>query len=225
MTTASSIIARALRGLGVIDAVQTPSAEDAANGLEALNDVLAALSLSRGMFPAQATQTITLTPGDGIYSIGSGADLNVARPLRVESAYITISGQDIPLSVGTREDYNGLTEKTRAGVPDRVFYDATSANGDLRFYPVPDAAYVVTLTSWCQFTRLSGHSATVLLPDYLTAYLRLALMVALAPEYQRPMEQSWLIQMDGMERKMSALHRTVPKAMFEISTPFDIGRD
>lgn len=225
MTTATSIITRALRGMGVISATQTPSADDIAAGLESLNDVLAALSLSRGAFPAQTTQVITLTAGDGIYSIGAGADFNVARPLRVESAFITINGMDMQLVVGSRADYDALPEKLDSGQPDRVFYDATSANGDIRFYPVPDDAYSVTLTCWCEFTQLSGIGATVVLPNYLTAYLRVALMVALAPEYSRPVDQMWLAQMDSMERKMLTLHRPMPKAMFDIARPFDIEYD
>lgn len=225
MTTATSIITRALRGLGVITATETPSAEDISAGLESLNDVLATLSLSRGAFPAQATQTVTLTAGDGIYSIGTGADLSVARPLRIEAAFIAINGMDLQLEVGSRADYDALTDKAESGQPDRVFYDATSTNGDIRFYPVPDDAYSVTLTSWVEFTQLTGVGVTVALPGYLTAYLRVALMVALAPEYQRPVEQMWLAQMDDLERKMLMLHRPMPKAMFDIARPFDIEYD
>lgn len=225
MTTATSIITRALRGLGVITATETPSAEDTAAGFDALNEVLATLSLSRGAFPAQTTQTVTLTPGDGIYSIGTGADLSVARPLRVEAAYITIGGLDMQLEVGTRADYDALPDKTKTGKPDRVFYDATSAYGDIRFYPVPDDAYAVTLTSWVEFTQLASVGSAVVLPAYLTAYLRFALMVALAPEYQRPIEQMWVAQMDDLERKMATLHSRIPKATFEIARPFNIEYD
>lgn len=225
MTTATSIITRALRGLGVITATEAPSAEDTAAGLEALNDVLATLSLSRGAFPAQATQAVTLVAGDGVYSIGSGADFNVARPLRIEAAFITIDGLDMQLQVGSRADYDALPEKADTGQPDRVFYDATSANGDIRFYPVPDNSYSVTLRSWVSFDQIATVGATVVLPAYLTAYLRLSLMVALAPEYQRPVDQMWLVQIDDLSRKMLTLHRPMPKAMFDIARPFDIEYD
>jgi hypothetical protein len=45
MTTARDIITRSLRELGVVDAIETPSAEDADVGLATLNDMLAAWEL------------------------------------------------------------------------------------------------------------------------------------------------------------------------------------
>lgn len=219
MTTASQLITRSLRTLGVVTATETPSADDLSAGLDALNDVLAALSLKRGAFPAQSNHALTLTANDGQYSIGSGADLNVPRPLRIESAYITVDGLDIALCVGSREDYNEITDKSETGKPTHVFYDASSANGTVYFYPVPDDACAVNLTCWGEFTQISGVNSAVTLPTYLVAYLRYAVAVALAPEYQRPVDPLWLAMVDSIERDMACLHRPMLKASFDINAP------
>ncbi|MFM2150260.1 MAG: tail accessory factor [Pseudomonadota bacterium] len=45
MTTARDIITRSLRELGIVDAIETPSSEDAAAALDVLNDMVAAWEL------------------------------------------------------------------------------------------------------------------------------------------------------------------------------------
>lgn len=224
MTTASQLITRSLRTIGAITATEAPSADDLSAGLDALNDVLAALSTKRGAFPAQTNHSLTLTAGDGQYSIGSGADFAVARPLRVESAYITVNGLDVQLTVGSREDYNGIVEKSETGEPTHVFYDATSANGTLYFYPVPTYSYACVLTCWTEFTQVSGVNDSLVMPTYLVSYLRYAVAIILAAEMQRPIDPAWVEMRDSLDRQMATLHRPTPKASFDISAakPYDI---
>jgi hypothetical protein len=224
MATASSIITRALRIAGVVDAIETPSAAELSAGLDSLNDVLAGLSLYRLAFYAQTTQSITLTPGDGAYTIATGADFSTPRPLRIESAYITINGIDSPLLIGNRLDFNALATKTTSGAPITLYYDATFASGDLRFYPVPDAAYVVTLTSWKEFTRYTSANESVTLPNYLIAFLHFALAIDLAPQFQRAVEPYWVAQKDELLDNMRTLHKQPVRAQFDISTgtPYNI---
>src|SRR5574343_847142 len=224
MTTARQLITRSLRTIGAITATETPSAEDLSAGVDALNDVLAALSARRGAIPALSNHAVTLAASDGQYSIGSGADFDKARPLRVESAYVTMNNADVPLDIGTCEDYNALPNKALIGPPNTVYYDATSANGTLYFFPVPDASYACVLTCWTEFTQVSGANDSLVLPTYLVAYLRYAVAVILAAEMQRPIDPAWVEMRDSLYASMATLHRDTPKAKFDIHTakPYNI---
>lgn len=219
MATASSIITRALKMAGIIDAIEAASAEELSDGLEALNELLATVSIARGNIAAQTTETLTLTIGDGAYTIGATGDFATARPQRIESAYITSNGVDSPLEIGTRADYNALADKATSGTPDTLYYDQTFSNGDLRFYPVPDAAYVVTISSWKPISQVSAVGDDLSLPDYLLAYLKVCLAINLATEYRQPVSEVWYSQKADLEAKMRTLHRQPVKAQFDMNTP------
>ncbi len=219
MATATSIITRALRMCGAIDAIETPSADDLSNGLDALNEVIAGASLARGLIHAQTTETLTLTLGDANYSIGSGADFNTARPIAIESAYITDDGIDSPLYIEGRNAYNNIADKTTQGSPSTLYYDPTFANGNIRFYPVPDAAYTVTISSWKEISQVAAVGDAITLPEYLLAYLKVALAIKLAHEYRQPVSQEWINQREELARQMRNIHRQPVKACFDMVTP------
>lgn len=228
MATAADIITRALRGIGAIDAIETPSAEDMSAGLLALNELLEAYSLKRGAIYAQVTESVTLTVGDGQYSMGTGADLNTVRPLRIESAFLRDGSTDYPLEViASRDQWNAIGNKAVTARPSQLFYDATFANGTVLFDTLPDKAYTLTLSSWKPFSTFDSAYATVALPGYFNRYWRLCLMMDLAPEYGRPVDPLWLVQKDELEAYMRTLHRRDVKAAFDMTggRPFDINGD
>ncbi len=227
MATGTSIITRALRMCGAIDAIETPSATDLANGLDALNELISSMSIARGLIYAQTTETLTLTIGDGSYSIGTGADFNTARPLAIESAYITSNGVDTPLYISGRNEYNALADKSTQGLPGTLYYDPTFTNGNVRFYPVPDAAYVVTVSTWKEISQIAAVGDSVSLPEYLLTYLKVALAINLAGEYRQPISPAWVDQRDELARYMRNLHRQPVKATFDLAygAPYSIETD
>jgi hypothetical protein len=121
------------------------------------------------------TETVLVSTGAQSYSIGAGQAFNVARPDRIDSAFVRWLTTSLPLDaplgiVAAREDYNQITLKTMGTVPRALFYDSAWPVGQLYFWPVPPAAsYELHV-----FTK-----ATVpLFGDLTTA-------IALPPEYQQ----------------------------------------
>lgn len=222
MATAGEIITRALRGIGAIDAIETPSAEDMSAGLLALNDLVEAYSIKRGSIYAQATETFTLTPGDGSYTIGSAGDIATARPLRIESAFLRYGAIDYPLEIiASRDQYNAIEYKSVGGLPARLYYDPTFSSGTILFDRLPDKAYQLHLTSWKPFTAFASSGAVVNMPGYLSRYWRICLQIELAAEYGKPIEPVWIGQKDEMESDMRALHRRDVRSCFDIAAARD----
>lgn len=225
MALASEIITRALRGIGAIDAIETPSAEDMSAGLLALNDLVEAYSIKRGSIYAQTTETFTLTQGDGSYTIGSAGDIATARPLRIESAFLRDGSVDYPLEIiNSRSLYNEIADKSASGMPGKLYYDPTYSAGTILLDTLPDKSYSLHLTSWKPFVTFATAYASVNLPGYFTRYWRICLQIDLAPEFGKAVDPIWLAQKDELEHDMRALHRREVRSSFDIvsARDFDI---
>ena len=91
MATALDIITGALRDIGILDAIEIPSDEDAAVGLTYLNDLLEAWSNEGLTVYTQSQNSLTLT-GAASYTVGSGGTFNTTRPIFPESAIYRSQG-------------------------------------------------------------------------------------------------------------------------------------
>lgn len=190
MATAQTVINRALRLIGALDPEESPTANETANGLEALNGLIDSWRNDRLLVWSIANVTKTLTAGDGTYSIGNGADINTTRPVRIEGAYVTDGGIDYPIEVITESAYRNIADKTsKSDYPQFVYYDPAVANGTIYLYPVPSSAYVLTLSVWAPISTLATASTTVTLPPGYERALASNLAIDLAPEFQKQASQ------------------------------------
>lgn len=95
MATAGDMVTRALRLIGVLDATETPSAEDMVTGLDALNDMLHAW-WSDNIIPGHVTleQTDEIVLDDSAlravrYSLAVELSIEYGRPLSEAIAAIS----------------------------------------------------------------------------------------------------------------------------------------
>ena len=89
MTTANELISRSLRLMGVQGVGRrTLTANEAADGLEALNGMLESFSLERMMVYQILEENFPLVAGTASYTIGSGGTFSTIRPIKIESAFI-----------------------------------------------------------------------------------------------------------------------------------------
>lgn len=90
MTTALGIIKSAMRKVGVLTKTENPSADEAQDGLEMLNDLLSSFSNDSMVIYARYSEDFTLSGGTGSYTIGTGGAFNTARPVKIISAFIRL---------------------------------------------------------------------------------------------------------------------------------------
>ena len=96
--TVSAIILGDLKSLNVKAAGESLSADEAADGLIAFNDVIELMNLQPLMHPAKVQITQALTSDDGTYTFGTGGD-NSVRPLEINTAYVRKSNTDYPVDI------------------------------------------------------------------------------------------------------------------------------
>src|SRR5574343_1720344 len=144
--TVESIINGALRLLKVKQAGEVCTAEEGADGLIALNDLIEEWNNSPLMQPAKTKLTQILTPNDGEYTFGTGGNTST-RPIKIHSAYIRDSGNiDYKVRLIGNEEYSDIMFKTVTSTyPCNLYYRASYPLGVANLYPIPTAANTLHL--------------------------------------------------------------------------------
>lgn len=181
MSTTQQIINRSLRLIGVLASGETPSADESADALTALNAMLDAWRTESLMVYALRDETLTIT-GASSYTIGSGGALNTVRPVKIESAYLRLSGIDYPLHIAQANQWNLIADKsTTSSIPDWLYYETAFPLGKLWLYPIPDSG-VLHLSTWVPFSAFALADSVILPPGYEEA-ITYQLAMRIAPEY------------------------------------------
>lgn len=192
MPSSNDFTARALRALGVIDPTETPSAEDAETGFNALNDWMESLATQRLSIYQVARTVKALTNGTATYTVGSGGDINIARPLWIQDAGLIIDNGaaqpiEMPISVLSDDDWAAVTIKTLPGPYVRgVWYDYAFAAGlaTLSVTPVPDASSTsLVLYTPTALTSFADQTTSYSFPPGYNRAIRANLALELAGEY------------------------------------------
>lgn len=186
MTTALDIITGAARLLGVVRKGEALDADEAADGLSALNDMIASWSSERLFIAVRTRDSFTLT-ASATHTIGTDQTLNTVAPIRISNAFIRNGDLDYPLTIITDEEYDSLALKTLAASPPAYinYIKSNSSNvGTIRLYPVPSASDALHLLSEKAVTDVALTSDTVFLSQVgFKRALKYNLAIDLAPEY------------------------------------------
>lgn len=193
--TGNELIARSMRLMGYLSSGETPSGNDAQDALSALNDLIDAWKLERLFIFTIARTTKTLTSGTASYTIGSGGDINIDRPIWIDRATLiydtsAATPSETPLELFTDQRWQEVRQKTlQSGLADGIFYDHGFTAGLGRIYPWP-----IPNTSTTQLVLYVPSTAVAAFADLTTDYtfppgysrmLRYNLAVEMAPEWGR----------------------------------------
>lgn len=148
MSTARTIIKRAMQRAGILTKGEVPAADEAVDALSSLNNMLGAWSNNSLNISARAWETFTLSGGVAAYTIGTGQTFNTTRPTNIVGAYIRQSGSvDSNLAVIDDEQYISIQTKNTGGVPYFLNYDNAFPTGTVRLFPTPSTAYQLFILS------------------------------------------------------------------------------
>lgn len=189
--TAQELINLALRDLGELPGGETPNAEESADALSTLNQILGSWSLDRRAVYTRSVQTFALTQNVNAYTMGVGGSWNTAaRPVKIIGALAIVSGfqqglEVLPMEIFSAQIANG--QGITAALPSKMGVDAAAPNLNVRVFPTPNVLGSIEVQSWqalAEFATLATE-VTFPVPGYELA-LRTELAVTLAPSYGRP---------------------------------------
>lgn len=201
-TTVTNILSRAARLIGAIGAGENLSAEDSASGFEVVKGLIDSVSNSKLLINRLTLDTISVTGGDGVYTIGSTGDVISTRPIKLDPAsYIDKSGISYPLTIISAQEYNNISDKaSTSDIPRYIWMNGDFPNATLTLYPVPSAACTLKLWSWKQFASFSTVTETVSLPPGYVDMLVYNTACNWAPEFQVEPPR-WVVQQASLTMK------------------------
>lgn len=191
LTTPQEQISFGLRAIGVLGVGQTALPEDYSDAFAALNGMIAGWNAKRWLVYHLVDVSVPTT-GQQSYTVGPGGDFNVARPTRLEAAYIRQFVQsapnfvDYPLTIlQSREDYSNIALKNMGTWPIAIFYDSNFPVGSVFPWPVPapPGVFELHLVLKATLRQFDSYVQSINLPDEYTEAIWTNLAIRLASIY------------------------------------------
>lgn len=159
-----------MREIGILAEGQTPSAEAAADGLEALNDFIDQLAAERLAIYYLSRTTWTISSGTATYLVGSGQVINRERPTYIEQIHYqdtsTSPTSEYQMQPLTDDAYANLVQKDlTATLPGNYYYNPTYPYGTVFLYPTPTSSTLQgVMYAPTAITELAGLSTELSVP-------------------------------------------------------------
>jgi hypothetical protein len=186
LLTPLDLIRRAMLLITAIAAGETPTAEEAQDGLERLNELIDAWGADDLTIPGIVRTPQALVSGTQTYTIGPTGTLVQPRPTTEPTFTLVGSdGFEYPLDPLTRGRWMGLQLRTQTSPwPYAFHYEASFPNATLSLYPVPtDSGLQLAIYSPEALTQFPALNTRIILPPGYARALRYNLAMELAPEY------------------------------------------
>jgi hypothetical protein len=187
VSTVLSIIGQALRDTGVIGDGEPVPAALAGNAFTTLQQMLALWQIENLYVYAQTVTSFTPTAALS-YTVGPGADVNMARPEGIDFASYRIDDIDYPVQVlKSFDEYERIASKTLPGaIPAVLYYNPTFPLGTLFLYGQATTG-TIRLTTRVRFTSYTLTSDDLALPPEYALPVRYCLAEILSAENQTPL--------------------------------------
>jgi len=188
--TAFDLVTKAMRLAGVLAAGETPSDDDANDGLSVFNDMVDSWNAQRLAIYTTETHDFSFVVGQQSYTLGTGGDFDMTRPARIDgiSAILINSSAspiEVPLSLISVDEWqNNFPVKNVPGSFPTVCYDS----GDfplrtLGFWPVPSEANNVRIYSWQPLAQAAELTTVIAEPPGYAMAMRYNLAELIAAEF------------------------------------------
>jgi len=175
--TAQTLIKRSLRLIGAIATGETPTADELAEGLEALRMMLRNWSSRNINIYGITQQSVSLT-GATSYTIGSGGTIATTRPVDILSA----TGANYSIEMIDYSTYQRLNLAGGGGECEKIWYNPLYPLGYL--YPWPLSSETITLDCLMPLSDPTAITTSISFPPEYDDAIVYNLALRLAPEYE-----------------------------------------
>lgn len=205
MATFGDLALQALQSIGQYAAGESLTAADSALALQVGNQMIGQWANERLTIYSETRTTWSIVSGTGAYTVGSGGDVNIVRPIFVDHVNFVDTSMDpdleMPLRMLTDDAYAALSLKALTSTyPQYAYYNPTYPTATLTLWPAPTsstllgAIYVPTAV-----TTFAAASTSVSLPPGYEAFIVSNLAVKLAPYFEKAVSED--LKKEAMEAK------------------------
>lgn len=196
------LIKSSLRLIGAIATGETPDAEESADCLLMLNQLLETLGIEGTVVWDVAPLSFPLIINQSSYTIGPAANFNTARPIEIRDAYVTDNGITYPVTKINQQQYDTLGFKAQTStLPIYFNHISGQINGSIVLWPVPSKITTLTLNIDSQFVPFVLTSDTVLWPLGYARMIKYLLALEIANDFDKQISPQ--LYQTAMEAKAS----------------------
>ena len=208
MTTARTIIKKALQKNGVLTKNESPSGDEASDGLDSLNALLSSWSNDSLLIYTRQSESFPVVGGQTSYTIGAGGDFDTDRPLQITSAFLRIGSTDYNMGVVNGKQYDRITQKDIGNsIPEVLYYDGNTPLSTITIYPVLTTG-TLHIRSEKELTQLTSLDTDIEFPAGWERALIYNLAVELSSEYGQQTDQvTYQIAQDSLAKIKTATAR------------------
>lgn len=178
-----------MRLIGATASGESISAAEASDGLTTLNSMLDQWNAERLMVFTSSRQVFSLVGGQQVYTMGTGGDFNVPRPVKIDRmGIISLSNPaqplELPIDYLTDAQWAGVPVKNIAStLPYEVWDDGGFPLRSLTFWVIPTVACQTAIYAWTALTEFTSLTTNLTFPPGYEKAIVYNLAVDLAPEY------------------------------------------
>lgn len=214
MATVEDMIKRAFKLVSIIGNNEDYDTADIDDAFLQVNGIIEEWNSNKMMSYSISKNSFALTPNEETYTIGSGGDFNIARPIEIINAYLTdVNGTSYPIQLMQNNDYDSIVLKGTTGSwPSYLFYNPSYPLAEITLWPKPSINYTLNLSTWSGFTPFASKTTTISLP---TGYYELLL-------YQTAIESCSYFNMPvppRVEKKFYNLNRNLQSFNYHLMNP------
>lgn len=213
--TGLDLISSALRLCGVLASGETASGAEGQDALASLNDMIDSWQTERMMIFTVQRQLFNLTAGQQTYTLGTGGDFNIARPVNIERAGIINLGNpiqplEIPISMLTTAQWAAIPVKNiQSALPLNVYDDGAFPLRNLAYWTVPNVFVQTTLYCWQLLSQFADLATDYTFPQGYNKALRYNLAAELAPEYGKTLDPVVALQAIASKAAVKSINAPV----------------
>lgn len=213
--TAADICRSALLDLNVFEPSDAVSNDDLSFVLGKLNRILDNWNADRAAIYADQFTSYTLTPALSPHTIGpTGTWVASQRPVSIEGAALIFNASptsvNVDIAIRDAAWYQSLSVPSVASTfPTDLYYEPDWPNGKLFFWPVPSAAYQVSLWTRIVLAQLLLTDTFTLPPGYQDA-ITLTLSEDIAATYEKPVPPQLAKKADEARARVFGNNVAVP---------------
>ena len=190
MATALDLIKEAGKEIGVFSVGYTPTAEEAADALVKLNYVVDDFNTQNLALYNTTNVVSTLTANKNPHTLGDGADIDIARPVKIQRVFVrqqsAISPVDYELTQIDNDQYQEIIVKNiKTTYPTHFYYDMNYPVASFYTYPIQAATLELHLSVWTKIDKFTL-TTVVDLPEGYRELLMMKLALKLCPSYSIP---------------------------------------
>ncbi len=187
--TRDEIISEALQLIGVLESGGTADSNDVTSAARSLNLMVKSWVADGAKIWKVSEGELTLVDGQATYTLGTGGDLVIDKPISIIEARRneTSSNIDTPIFSMSRTDYMMLSSKALESIPTQYYFQPGLTTSSFTVWPVPGATEAANYTiKLSYYSLLEDFDASSDNPDFPIEWgetLAYNLAIRLAPKF------------------------------------------